>query len=323
MANPAWKDVPVAAPIDSALVDDVRRGLALPQKELSPKYFYDQRGSELFEEITKLPEYYLSRTERRLLERWMPELLRRLRSATLLELGAGAAAKTRLILDAMRAAGSAELYVPVDVSEQFLHDASAGLRADYEGLTVWPLVADISGPLAFPLRMPRPVLFAFLGSTMGNFEESAAIALLSRVRGTMAPDDRLLLGADLRKDVAVIERAYNDARGVTAEFNRNVLEVLNRELHADFVASRFAHRAFYNTTLHRIEMHLDSIGDQRVPVPSVGTITFRDGESIRTEISCKYDRDTVARLFAAAGLVIEEWVEDEEHPYALVLGAPA
>ncbi len=325
MANPARNDAsPAVTPtIESSLVVDVRHGLALQQKELSPKYFYDQRGSELFEEITQLPEYYLSRTERRLLERWMPDLLRRLCPATLLELGAGAAAKTRLILDAMRLAGSAELYVPVDVSETFLQDASAGLRADYPGLTVWPLVADISGPLVFPPRMPRPVLFAFLGSTVGNFDETAAVALLTRVRGAMSSDDRLLLGADLRKDIGVIERAYNDARGVTAQFNRNVLHVLNRELGADFVPSRFAHRAVYDTTLHRIEMHLDSIGAQRVRVPGAGTISFRDGESIRTEISCKYDRATVARLFALAGLTIEDWVQDDLHPYALVLGAPA
>ncbi|MEP6692384.1 MAG: L-histidine N(alpha)-methyltransferase [Gemmatimonadaceae bacterium] len=309
-----------AAVPNEAMLADVRAGLAREQKELSPKYFYDRAGSQLFEEITTLPEYYLTRTERRLLGRTMPGLASRLRPATLVELGAGAADKTRVILDAMRDAGSAALYVPVDVSASFLHDAAARLRDAYPGLGVTPVVADFTEPMRFPPAMPRPVLFAFLGSTIGNFDERASVELLSRVRDAMRPNDRLLLGADLVKDVARIELAYNDARGVTAAFNRNVLHMLNRELGADFDPARFAHRAFFNRDASRIEMHLVSLGEQRVCVPGVGLVPFRDGETIRTEISCKYDRAAVARLFAAAELRIDEWLVDVEEPYALAVG---
>jgi L-histidine N-alpha-methyltransferase len=297
--------------------------LAAPQKELSPKFFYDHRGSELFEEITRLPEYYPTRAERAILDAWMPTLIARLGSRTLIELGAGNAEKSRVILDAMRTADTAECYVPIDVSATFLSLTAARLRREYPGLVVEPAVADIAEELNLPRRFPRPALFAFLGSTIGNFYPPAAIRLLRRVRAAMEPGDRFLMGADLRKDVARLEAAYNDSRGITAEFNRNMLLVLNHELGADFDPDAFEHRAFYDTDAHRIEMHLASVGPQTVRIPGIGEVTFDDGETLRTEISCKYDRESVASLFAAAGLEIEAWRTDPEDLFALVVGAPA
>jgi L-histidine N-alpha-methyltransferase len=305
------------------MLAEVAAGLSAPQKELSPKYFYDQRGSELFEEITRLPEYYPTRTERALLQGWMPELMVRLGTRTLIELGAGNAEKSRIILDAMRAAGLAELYVPIDVSATFLTQTAATLRREYPGLAVEPAVADIAVELNLPRRIPRPALFAFLGSTIGNFYPPAAIRLLHRIRAAMGPGDRFLLGVDLRKDIARVEAAYNDSRGVTAAFNRNMLLVLNHELGADFDPEAFEHRAFYDTVTNRIEMHLVSAREQTVSIPGLEPIRFAAGESIRTEISTKYDRDSVAALFDAAGLRIEAWPRDPTTPFGLVLGAPA
>src|SRR5512147_256872 len=234
---------PVERVQNPSMLAEVAAGLAAPQKELSPKYFYDQRGSELFEAITRLPEYYPTRTERALLEGWMPELMAQLGTRTLIELGAGNAEKSRIILDAMRATGLAELYVPIDVSATFRSETASQLRREYPGLTVEPAIADISVELNLPRRMPRPALFAFLGSTIGNFYPPAAIRLLARVRAAMGPGDRFLMGVDLRKDIARIEAAYNDSQGVTAEFNRNMLLVLNHELGADFDPRTFEHRA--------------------------------------------------------------------------------
>jgi L-histidine Nalpha-methyltransferase len=309
-------------PANARMLAEVADGLAAPQKELPPKYFYDQRGSELFEEITRLPEYYPTRTERALLQGWMPELMRQLRTRTLVELGAGSAGKSRIILDAMRATGLAELYVPIDVSASFLSLTAAQLRREYPGLRVEPAVADIAEELNLPRRIPRPALFAFLGSTIGNFYPPAAIRLLGGVRAAMAPGDRFLLGVDLRKDIARIEAAYNDSRGVTAEFNRNMLLVLNHELGADFDPAAFEHRAFYDTVAHRIEMHLVSSCNQRVTIPGLEPVELAAGESIRTEISCKYDRESVASLFDAARLRIEAWPTDPATPFGLVVGAP-
>ena len=305
------------------MLAEVAAGLSAPQKELPPKYFYDQRGSELFEEITRLPEYYPTRTERALLESWMPSLMAQLDSRTLIELGAGSAEKSRIILNAMRATGFPGLYVPIDVSATFLGLTASRLRREYPGLAVEPAVADISEEFELPRQVPRPALFAFLGGTIGNFYPPAAIRLLHRVRSAMEPGDRFLMGVDLRKDVARIEAAYNDRQGVTAEFNRNMLRVLNHELGADFDPSAFAHRAFYELSAHRIEMHLVSLRHQRVTVPGLGTVRFAAGESIRTEISAKHDRGSVAQLFGAAGLRIESWRTDPEALFALVVGAPA
>jgi L-histidine N-alpha-methyltransferase len=253
----------------------------------------------------------------------MPELMAQLGIRTLVELGAGNAEKSRIILDAMRATGLAELYIPIDVSATFLSQTAAQLRREYPGLTVKPAIADIAEELNLPRRMPHPALFAFLGGTIGNFYPPAAIRLLARVRAAMEPSDRFLMGVDLRKDIARIEAAYNDSQGVTAEFNRNMLLVLNHELGANFEPGAFEHRAFYDTVAHRIEMHLVASRHQVVHVPGLEPVAFAAGESIRTEISTKYDRESVAALFEAAGLRIEAWPRDPTTPFGLVLGSRA
>jgi L-histidine Nalpha-methyltransferase len=304
---------------DPAMLAEVREGLLRAQKEISPKYFYDHRGSLLFEEITRLPEYYLTRTERALLARVAPVLAGSLRPASVVELGAGSAEKTRILLDALNAASL--VYVPVDVSAAFLDETATRLRAEYPGLRVVPAVVDLSDYVA-PRGIPHPTLTAFLGSTIGNFGDDAAVKLLRRVRAGMRGGDRLLLGADLVKDVAVIEAAYNDAQGVTAAFNRNMLTVLNHELGATFDPEAFEHWAFYNATAGRIEMHLVATADQCVDIPGVGTIPVRRGESIRTEVSNKYDRPRLTRMLRAAGLGIEGWETDDAGGYALVVAAP-
>jgi L-histidine N-alpha-methyltransferase len=270
------------------MLAEVAAGLALPQKELPPKYFYDHRGSELFEEITRLPEYYLTRAERALLERWMPQLVPALGTRTLVELGAGSAEKSRIILDSMRAAGTAELYVPIDVSAVFLRETADRVRREYPGLAVIPGVADISEEVTVPRGLTSPVLLAFL-----------------------------------RKDIGLIEAAYNDAQGITAEFNRNMLRVVNHELGANFDLEAFRHHAFYQREAHRIEMHLVSTRRQSVEIPGIGQIRFGHGESIRTEISCKYDIPSIAAMFSAAGLRLESWTTDPEQRFALVVGRPA
>jgi L-histidine Nalpha-methyltransferase len=304
------------------MLAEVAAGLAAPQKELPPKYFYDHRGSELFEEITRLPEYYLTRAERRLLESWMPRLIPSLGTRALVELGAGSGEKTRVILDAMQHTGTAELYVPIDVSAAFLRETAERLRRRYPGLAVTPAVADIAEELVVPGPLPSPALYLFLGSTIGNFYPPAAIRLLARVRAAMRTEDRFLIGADLRKDPAVIEAAYNDSRGVTAEFNRNMLRVLNHELAADFDPDGFDHRAFYDRDAHRIEMHLVARGTHHVLIPGVGEVRFAAGETIRTEISCKHDLPSLAALFTAAGLRLAAWQTDPERRFLLAVGAP-
>ena len=302
------------------LRDEIRAGLRRPQKELPSKLFYDERGSELFERITELPEYYLTRAEQALLSERMPGWVARHRPRALVELGAGNAAKTRTILDAMRAEGCARLYVPVDISADFLERTAEALREEYPGLEIRPVAADFTRRIDLGETLARPALLTILGSTIGNFDPPEATALLRRVRGAMAPGDHFLLGVDLRKEVTVLEAAYNDAAGVTAEFNLNLLEVLNREFGADFDPTAFEHRAVYNRDLHCIEMHLVSRREQRAEIPGAGEFTLAEGETIRTEISCKHDRESVETLFAGAGLRTEEWIEDAGGRFALAVG---
>ncbi|HSY84022.1 MAG TPA: L-histidine N(alpha)-methyltransferase [Gemmatimonadaceae bacterium] len=295
---------------DSGVIAEVWDGLHREPKELSPKYFYDQRGSQLFEEITRLPEYYLTRAERGLLHAVAPTLV----ATTLVELGAGNAEKTRILLDAM---SGLTTYVPVDVSATFLADTAEQLRAEYPRLRVSPIVADITH--GAPAAPARPALYAFLGSTIGNFSDDDAVTLLSRIRARMKGGDRLLLGADLVKDHATLDAAYNDSRGVTAEFNRNILYVVGRELGVDFHPELFEHLAFYNAEAGRIEMHLMATRDLCISIPDAGSIYVRHGESIRTEISNKYDRRRLTAILGAAGLRVTMWNVDERHGYALVV----
>lgn len=300
------------------MVRDVRQGLLKSPKQLSPKYFYDERGSELFEEITQLPEYYLTRAERTLLEQRIAEIIAAVRPCSLVELGAGSATKTRIILDEMRSNGCAECYVPVDVSKEFLEAAAVQLRADYIDVQVMPVVSDITEPFALP-PVASPTLVAFLGSTIGNFPRDEAIQLLSHIAGEMGPSDRFLLGADLIKDPAIINRAYNDSSGVTVAFNLNILERLNRELGANFPVSDYEHRAFYSSANHRVEMHLVVRTTHKVTIPEIGEISFEKGESIRTELSYKYDRPILEEMLSASGLSIEKWMPADDASFALAL----
>lgn len=300
------------------MVRDVRDGLTMAPKQLPPKYFYDERGSELFEQITQLPEYYLTRAERSLLERRISEIIAAVRPCSLVELGAGSATKTRLILEEMRSSGCAEWYVPIDVSKDFLEATALQLRADYPDIQITPVVSDITESFALP-QLASPTLFVFLGSTIGNFPREPAVSLLSHVARAMSPSDRFLLGADLRKDPEIINRAYNDSKGVTAAFNLNVLQRLNRELGADFPVSDYKHKAFYSIDQHRVEMHLVARNAHRVVIPEIGEIRLREGESIRTELSYKYDRATLEDILQAAGLAMEKWIAADDGSFALAL----
>jgi L-histidine N-alpha-methyltransferase len=304
------------------MVRDVREGLTKAAKELSPKYFYDERGSELFEEITQLPEYYLTRAERSLLEQKIAEIVAAVRPCSLVELGAGSATKTRLIIDEMRSSGCAKCYVPIDVSKDFLEATAVQLATDYPDIQITPVVSDITEPFALP-ALAGPTLMAFLGSTIGNFPREPAIRLLSHVAAAMGPADRFLLGADLRKDPEIINRAYNDSKGVTAAFNLNVLQRLNHELGANFPLKAYKHRAFYSSEHHRVEMHLVVQNAHKVVIPEIGEIQFQEGESIRTELSYKYDRQTLEDILMAAGLVMEKWLPADDGSFALALARAA
>jgi len=300
------------------MLRDVADGLSKSPKQLSPKYFYDERGSELFEEITQLPEYYLTRAERQLLEQRITAIIRSVRPCSLVELGAGSATKTRIILDAMRTNGCAECYVPVDVSRDFLEATAVQLRSDYPDVEILPVVSDITEPFLLP-PVASPTLVAFLGSTIGNFSRDQAVRMLTHIAREMSPGDKFLLGADLIKDPAVIDRAYNDSRGVTAAFNLNILERLNRELGADFPISEYQHRAFYSSDLHRVEMHLIAGRAHEVTIPEVGVISLQKGESIRTELSYKYDRAMLEEILTSSGLTLETWMPADDGAFVLAL----
>ncbi|HSJ10132.1 MAG TPA: L-histidine N(alpha)-methyltransferase [Longimicrobiales bacterium] len=296
---------------------DVARGLGLEQKELSPKYFYDARGSELFDRITELPEYYLTRAERALLAAFVKPWLVQTGARSIVELGAGSGDKTHLLLGALPAGG---VYVPVDISRSYLEQIADELRPAFPALRIVPAHADITSELPLPNDVERPLVVAFIGSTIGNFSDAMAAALLRRVHDVLGPADRLLLGVDLRKDAAKLNAAYNDSAGVTAEFNLNVLHVINRELDADFDTDAFRHRAFYDERLGRVEMHLVSTRAQTVSIPEVGEFTFARDETIRTEISSKFDRPGVEQVLARAGLELGEWWEG--NGYALLTAGP-
>ena len=305
------------------MLDDVRTGmLGGAQKELPPTYFYDAAGSRLFDEITRLPEYYLTRAERGLLQMHASEIVRRTRPKALAELGAGMSSKTRILLAALVGRGS-RVYVPIDVDADTLRMSAGALRREFPELNVRPVVADMRDHVAIPPDIERPVLYAFLGSTIGNFDPADARALLARIRAGLGIGDSLLLGVDLVKDIATLEAAYNDRRGITAEFNRNVLRVLNAELGATFDVAGFEHRAFYEARERRIEMHLVARRAQHALVPGAGVVRFNEGETIRTEISCKYDRQSVDALLAGAGWQVDSWLVDDAGLFALVIARPS
>ena len=303
------------------LAADVRAGLSAERKRLAPKYFYDARGSELFDRLTSVPEYYPTRCERAILNRRAPDLVEGMRE--LVELGSGTASKTRALLYAMAAAGTLDRYVPFDVDESVVMASAEELAELYPGLAVHGVVGDFESHLgAIPEGERR--LFAFLGGTVGNLEPEQRARFLAHVRELMGPGDRLILGTDLVKDTPMLEAAYDDAEGVTAQFNLNVLRVLNSQLGADFDLAAFEHVAVFVDEHERIEMRLRSRFDQTVSIPGAGiTVDFAEGEEMLTEISCKFTPQRVAQELTAAGLELAELITDEQGLFAVSVASPA
>jgi len=311
---------------ERGLADDVLDGLTRPFKELPPKHLYDDRGCELFDAICALPEYYPTRAERSILEADAEAIVAETGAAELVELGSGTAAKTRMLLDAMAASARLRRYVPLDVAESVVRASAEQLVAEYPGLRVHGVVGDFERHLDRipPPRDGEPRIVALLGGTIGNFPPGSRRRLLRRIGALLTPGDRLLLGTDLVKDPAVIEAAYDDAAGVTAEFNRNVLRVVNRELEADFPLEGFSHVAFFDRRHEWIEMRLRALRPCSVLIGALGLrVELAAGEEIRTEISAKFTRERVRADFAAAGLRLAGWRTDADERFALSLAAPA
>jgi L-histidine N-alpha-methyltransferase len=307
------------ADMAAALRDDARRGLSAKPKFLPPKWFYDERGSELFDEITRLPEYYPTRREREILEGHASEVAAATGADTLVELGSGTSSKTRLLLDALARAGTLERFVPFDVSEATLLGSSAAIAKTYPGVSVHGVVGDFERHLAL-LPPGGRRLVAFLGGTIGNLEPVARATFLAGVASTMQPGDSLLLGTDLVKEAGRLEAAYDDPGGVTAAFNRNVLHVLNRELGADFVPERYAHVARWDPDREWIEMRLRAQIEQTVRIPAIDMVVdFAAGEQLRTEISAKFRQHGVEAELAAAGFELRGWWTDAAGDFALSL----
>ena len=310
--------LPEGGPL-SGIAADARMGLSAPFKELPPKYFYDERGSQLFEAITELPEYYPTRAERAILDARASEIAGVARTSMLIELGSGSAAKTRCLMDAKRAAGTLDAYVPVDISEEITRDTAERLTDEYPGLRVHGVVCDYETHLE---RLPREPggLIAFLGGTIGNFHPHTRRSFLARIASLMYAEDRFLLGTDLVKDRARLEAAYNDSAGITAQFNKNVLHVLNRELGADFDPARFDHVAFWDDVNSWVDIRLRSLADQVVTLPALDMrVEFAEDEEMRTEISSKFTREQLEAIYAEAGLELVEWWTDPEDLFALSL----
>jgi L-histidine Nalpha-methyltransferase len=304
---------------ESALRADARAGLTTVPKQLPPKWFYDARGSALFEKITELPEYYPTRTERALLERSVADIARASGADTLVELGSGSSAKTRLLLDAFQAAGTLRRYVPQDVSESALRQAMDALTEEYPQLQLHGVVGDFTAHLG---RLPAAGrrIVAFLGGTIGNLLPGQRAEFLSQLRAALRPGEQFLLGTALVTDPAVMVRAYDDAAGVTAEFNRNVLHVLNRELHADFDVEAFAHLALWDAEQEWIEMRLVAERAMTVTVRELElTVEFVAGEEMCTEVSAKFRLPGVGTMLGAAGFAVDRTWTDPQHRFALTL----
>ncbi len=302
----------------------VREGLGAPQKTLPAWLFYDERGSQLFEEITELPEYYLTRTERGILARYAPALPDHLRAKmTVAELGAGTATKTGLVLREFARVDGAVLYQPIDISPSALDEAATVLPVTIPGVRVEPQVANYITE-SYEIRRPEGhrILAMYIGSSIGNFSPEEATGILRSLRSHLEAGDSLLLGVDLapsaRKPVEMLLAAYDDAAGVTAAFNKNVLARLNRELGAEFAMDRFAHRARWNAEESRIEMHLESLTEQTVRV-GAETIRFAKGETIHTENSYKFTHEGLVALLDASGFAIDHTMQDEDERFAVVL----
>jgi len=302
------------------LAADVRRGLAARPKRLPPKYFYDDRGSQLFDAICDLPEYYLTRTEHALLRRVAGAVVAAVAPSHLIELGSGASRKTRLLLDALMRGQTRPVYVPIDVSGGMLRQSAVALRAAYPRLRVHGIEADFERGLPL-LPDGRRRLVAYLGSSIGNFEPPHDGQLLASIAERLRPGDALLLGVDLVKAPATLEAAYDDAAGITAEFNRNILRVINRELGADFRPERFDHVAFFNADAAQVEMHLRAREAHAVEIAALDLVVeFATGETIHTECSRKFTRATVEALLTQSGFRLLRWDESPDAAFALALG---
>jgi L-histidine N-alpha-methyltransferase len=302
-----------------SLREDVRTGLTATAKWLPPKWFYDARGSALFEQITRLPEYYPTRAERAVLRAHAPQIARITDAKTLVELGSGSSEKTRLLLDALSGRGALGTFVPLDVSAAALRAAVAALAAEYPSLTVHGVVADFTRHLnVLPGGGTR--LVAFLGGTIGNLLPAERRNFLTSLRAALEPGEWLLLGTDLVKDERVLVPAYDDAAGVTAEFNRNVLRVVNRELGAAFDVTAFDHVALWDPANEWIEMRLAAHTAMRVPIPALGLVVeFAAGEQLRTEVSAKFRRGGLERELDAAGFALRHWWTDPDGLFAVSL----
>ncbi|MGL5857658.1 MAG: L-histidine N(alpha)-methyltransferase [Angustibacter sp.] len=305
-----------------ALAADVRVGLAQTPKSLPPKWFYDQRGSELFDRITRLPEYYLTRAERQVLRARAGEIAALTQADTLVELGSGTSDKTRLLLDALRDNGTLQAFVPFDVDQSVLDQAGRAIADRYPGLDVQAVVGDFERHLGqLPVRGRR--LVVFLGSTIGNLVPSQRRAFLAALRAGLRDGDAFLLGVDVVKDPARLVAAYDDSQGVTAAFNRNVLRVLRRELGADVDPDRFTHVARWNAERKWIEMWLRSAVPQRIRVPAVGVdVTLDAGEEVLTEVSAKFREEGVRAELEEAGLRMVRWWTDSPGDFAVCLAVP-
>jgi len=304
---------------ERALRDDARVGLTSTPRWLSPKWFYDARGSDLFEQITRLPEYYPTRAERSILATHAQDIARRTGAHTLVELGSGSSEKTRLLLDALETAGTLRAFVPLDVSRDALGAAVVALHADYPRLAIHAVVADFTEHLSqLPGQSPR--LIAFLGGTIGNLLPHERATFLRELRASLQPGEWLLLGTDLVKDPRVLVRAYDDSAGVTAEFNRNALAVLNRELGADFVVANYEHVALWDADNEWIEMRLRSTVAATVNLSAIDLrIALEPGEEIRTEISAKFRRPGIEQELARSGFGLDSWWTDDQGRFAVSL----
>jgi L-histidine Nalpha-methyltransferase len=306
----------------SNLAADVFRGLQSFPKSVPPKYFYDDHGSELFDRICETAEYYQTRTEQNLLETVAPLLMDGLRPTDVVELGSGAARKTRTLFDAAESYGLHCRYIPFDVSEGALRRSAELLMGRYPWLQIHGVIGDYDRHLGY-LPAGERRLFVFLGGTIGNFPEGAAIGFLRSIAQAMTPHDRLLLGTDLIKDPATLDRAYNDSRGCTAAFNKNVLSVINRELGGHFDLDAFRHVAFFNENDSQVEMHLESVRHQSVLIDALGLkVNFQKGERLLTEISRKFTRASVRELLDRAGFTLQSWHESPSPTFGLSLSAP-
>lgn len=319
--------------IDSLLEDDEQRslardaleGLRRPRKQMPSKHFYDSRGSALFDQICELPEYYPTRAEREILSTHAVEIAKLTHAAELVELGAGTAAKTRALLRALDDQGALRRYVPIDVTSAVVEDCAVALSSEFPRLTVHGVICDFERHLRhLPASGSKPRLLALLGGTIGNFTPAGRVRLLREISAMLAPGDHLLLGTDLVKDPCVLEAAYNDSAGVTAEFNRNLLHVMNSALDGNFDPASFDHVAVFDEQEEWIEMRLRSKRKQTVSLGALElSVHFEEGEEMRTEISAKFTRRRVESELESAGLAIVRWFTDGEGMFALTLARPA